>query len=365
MSAAAEALPTAGVVATLDALGLSTSTFYRLQQPSRPSKRRTPARALSATEQRTALDALHEERFQDRAPAEVVAALAKEGRYVGSERTLYRLLAKRDEVRERRNQLVHPNYAKPELVATAPNQVWSWDITKLLTTTKLVYLYLYVVIDIYSRYVVGWLLAERENAALATRLIDETVARHDVKPGTITLHADRGAPMRSKLLSQLLAELDVNKTFNRPHTSNDNPYSESHFKTLKYHPGFPRKLRNLDDGLAHCRPFFAWYNGEHHHSGIELLTPCDVHFGHADVVLKQRHDVMMAAYAAHPERFVHGPPRLRQLPSQVAINPPSTSPAATAESSPTQPSPASVAASTTTSTEVDPEASLSSQDLVH
>ncbi len=365
MSAPAEVAPAAGVVATLDALGLSTSTFYRRQQPARPSKRRTPARALSAAEQQAALDALHEERFQDRAPAEIVASLATEGRYVGSERTLYRLLAKRGEVRERRNQLVHPNYAKPELVATAPNQVWSWDITKLMTTTKLVYLYLYVVIDIYSRYVVGWLLAERENAALAARLIDETVARYDVTPGCITLHADRGAPMRSKLLSQLLAELDVNKSFNRPHTSNDNPYSESHFKTLKYHPGFPRKLSNLDDGLAHCRPFFAWYNDEHHHSGIELLTPGDVHFGRAVDVLKHRHDVMMAAYAAHPERFVHGPPRLRQLPSEVAINPKTTSPATTAPVCSTQPSPASGAASTTTSTEVNPDASLSSQDLVH
>jgi len=365
MSAAAETIPTSGVVATLDALGLSTSTFYRLLQPSRPSKRRTPARALSATEQQVALDALHEERFQDRPPAEVVATLAEEGRYVGSERTLYRLLAKHDEVRERRNQLVHPNYAKPELVATAPNQVWSWDITKLLTTTKLVYLYLYVVIDIYSRYVVGWLLAERENAALATRLVDEVVARNDVKPGCITLHADRGAPMRSKLLSQLLAELDVNKSFSRPHTSNDNPYSESHFKTLKYHPGFPRKLRNLDDGLAHCRQFFSWYNDEHHHSGIELFTPSDVHFGRADAVLKQRHDVMMAAYAQHPERFVQGPPRLRQLPSQVAINPPTTSPAATTPVCSTQPSPASVAASTTFSTEVYPHAPVSSQDSVH
>jgi putative transposase len=365
MSAAAETIPTLGVVATLDALSLSTSTFYRLQQPSRPSQRRTPARALSTTEQQAALDALHEERFQDRPPAEVVASLAAEGRYVASERTLYRLLAKHDEVRERRNQLVHPKYAKPELVATAPNQVWSWDITKLLTTTKLVYLYLYVVIDIYSRYVVGWLLAERENAALAARLVDEVVARNDVKPGCITLHADRGAPMRSKLLSQLLAELDVNKSFSRPHTSNDNPYSESHFKTLKYHPGFPRKLRNLEDGLAHCRRFFSWYNDEHHHSGIELLTPSDVHFGRADAMLKQRHDVMMAAYAQHPERFVHGPPRLRQLPSQVAINPPSTSTVAGNPDMLNPPPLAALVSSTTTSTEVDPQASLSSQDLVH
>ena len=308
------------------------------------------------------MDALHDERFQDRTPAEVVATLAEENRYVGSERTLYRLLERRGESRERRNQLVHANHAKPELLATAPNQVWSWDITKLLTERKFVYLYLYVVIDIYSRCVVGWLLAERENAALATRLIEETVTKHDVKPGCITLHADRGAPMRSKLLSQLLAELDVNKSFSRPHTSNDNPFSESHFKTLKYHPGFPRRLRDLADGLAHCRPFFRWYNEEHHHSGIELLTPNDVHLGRADIVLKQRHDVMMAAYHAHPERFVHGPPRLRQLAAVVAINPPAQPASPTGAE--TNPLPAKPASSTMTTMEVDLGRAFSTQQSV-
>ena len=362
MSAAAEVLPSAGVVATLDALGLSSSTYYRRQKPRLPSRRRKPVRALSAEEQQAALDALHEPRFQDRTPAEVVSTLAEEDRYVGSERTLYRLLEERGESRERRNQRVHASHAKPELLATAPNQVWSWDITKLLTETKFVYLYLYVVIDIYSRCVVGWLLAERENASLATRLIEETVAKHDVKPGCITLHADRGAPMRSKLLSQLLAELDVTKSFSRPHTSNDNPFSESHFKTLKYHPGFPRKLQNLADGLAHCRPFFRWYNEEHHHSGIELLTPNDVHMGRADAVLKRRHDVVMAAYHAHPERFVHGPPRLRQLAPVVTINPPAQ-PASTTEADTTL-LPAKPDSSTTMTMEVDLRRAFSTQESV-
>jgi putative transposase len=327
MKSAVEVMPATGVVAILTALGLSVATFYRQRKPKKTAARTTPARALSTTERTNVLAVLHEERFRDRAPAEVVATLLDEGRYLASERTMYRLLAAQGESHERRNQLVHPTYAKPELVATAPNQVWSWDITKLLTHQKFVYLYLYVVIDIFSRYVVGWLLADKENAALAARLVDETIAKHDVTPGVLTLHADRGAPMRSKLLSQLLAELDVGKSFNRPHTSNDNPFSESAFKTVKYHPGFPRKFVDVDDGLKHFRSFFPWYNNEHHHSGIAMLTPADVHYRGADAALQRHHDVAMAAYAKHPERFVNGPPRRRELPTAVFINPPpSTTP---------------------------------------
>lgn len=236
---------------------------------------------------------------------------------------MYRVLAANAEVRERRNQLVHPVYAKPELVATRPNQVYSWDITKLLTFEKFVYLYLYVVMDIFSRYVVGWMLAEKENAGLATRLIEETMAKQDVKPGEITLHADRGSPMRSKLLAELLSKLDAVRSFSRPHTSNDNPFSESGFKTLKYHPTFPKKFQGELDGRAFCKPYFDWYNEKHHHSGIALLTPADVHFGRAEAVLKQRHDVKLAAYRAYPERFVNGAPRLEEIPSAVYINPPS------------------------------------------
>jgi len=323
MSAALEVMPTTGVVATLDALGLSVATFYRARVPKVAlPPRPTPARALSAAERQTIRDVLHEDRFQDLPPAEIVATLLGEGRYLGSERTMYRVLAASAEVKERRNQLVHPVYAKPELVATKPNQVWSWDITKLLTFEKFVYLYLYVVMDIFSRYVVGWMLANRENAALATRLIEETMAKEDVQPGEITLHADRGSPMRSKLLAQLLAKLDAGRSFSRPHTSNDNPFSESAFKTLKYHPSFPRRFHGDIDGRAFCTPYFDWYNNEHHHSGISLLTPADVHFGKAEVALKRRHDVKLAAYHAHPERFVNGPPRLEQIPSAVYINPP-------------------------------------------
>lgn len=323
MSAALDVMPKTGVVATLDALGLSVATFYRARAPRLPlPPRSTPARSLSPTERQTIRDVLHEDRFQDLPPAEIVATLLGEGRYLGSERTMYRVLAASAEVKERRNQLVHPAYAKPELVATRPNQVWSWDITKLLTFEKFVYLYLYVVLDIFSRYVVGWMLADRENAALATRLIEETMAKEDVQPGEITLHADRGSPMRSKLLAELLAKLDAGRSFSRPHTSNDNPFSESAFKTLKYHPSFPRKFHGDIDGRAFCTPYFDWYNNEHHHSGITLLTPADVHFGRAEEALKRRHAVKLAAYHAHPERFVNGPPRLEEIPSAVYINPP-------------------------------------------
>lgn len=324
MNAAREVMPATGVVAILAALGLSAATFYRGLKPKEPAPPRpTPARALSPIERQAVLDALHEERFRDLSPAEVHAQLLGEGKYLGSERTMYRILASQNEVKERRNQLVRPAPVKPELIATGPNQVWSWDITKLLTFEKFVYLYLYVIMDIFSRYIVGWMLAARENATLATQFIDETIAKYDVPPGQLTLHADRGAPMRSKLLIELLAKLDTAKSYSRPHTSNDNPFSESAFKTLKYHPTFPRKFHGDVDGRAFCKPYFDWYNDHHHHSGIALLTPADVHFGRADEILRRRHDVKLAAFQAHPERFVNGPPRMIDLPRAVYINEPS------------------------------------------
>ena len=335
MTAAIEAMPGTGSVAILAALGLSVATFYRGRKPKPPApKRPAPARTLSPEERTALLEVLHEERFRDSPPAEIIPVLLAEGKYLASERTMYRVLADNHEVRERRNQLVHPVYAKPELIATAPNQVWSWDITKLLTFEKFSYLYLYVIMDIFSRYVVGWLLSSKENAVLATRLINETVAKHDVAPGELTVHADRGAPMRSKLLSQLLAQLDVTKSHSRPHTSNDNAFSESQFKTMKYHRDFPGRFHGDGDGNAFCKPWFNWYNEEHHHSGIAMLTPADVHFARAEEVLKHRHDVMMATYDARPERFVNGPPRLGQLPSAVYINPPTTTAAPATGSEP-------------------------------
>lgn len=323
MNAANSVMPTAGVVAILVALGLSVATFYRRRRPKVPSRPRpTPSRALSPEERQSVLSLLHEPRFVDKAPAEIVATLLEEDQFPCSERTMYRVLAAHGEVKERRDQLRHPAYSKPELIATAPDQVWSWDITKLRTWEKFQYLYLYVILDIYSRYVVGWLLAEHESATLAKRLVQETCEKHGVSPDH--LHADRGSPMKSKLLSQLLAELDINRSHSRPHVSNDNPFSESQFKTLKYHPTFPDKFGGLDHGLTFCRSFFPWYNDEHHHSALAYLTPRQVHYGQTDEVFRRRHEALLAAYRAHPERFVGGPPRMPTLPRAVYINPPAS-----------------------------------------
>ena len=323
MSAAVEVVSTVGVSPVLSALGLSSSTFYRRRKPTAPRPaRKRPARALAPAEQSLILGELHGSRFVDSSPAEVVATLLDEERYLCSERTMYRLLAAHKEVRERRNQLRHPEYKKPELLATGPNQVWSWDITKLKTHTKWVYLYLYVILDIFSRYVVGWTLAEKENGAIAERLVRETLDKHGIVPGQLILHADRGSPMKAKPLVHLLSTCDVLRSHSRPHVSDDNPFSESQFRTMKYHPTFPDRFGGQLDGFTFCRSFFPWYNHEHHHSGIAYLTPADVHYDRADEVLRRRHAAMMVAYAAHPERFVGQPPIAKLLPAAVYINPP-------------------------------------------
>jgi putative transposase len=283
---------------------------------------RVHPRALSVAEQQAVRDVLHSDRFQDAAPAAVYATLLDEGTYLASERTMYRLLAAEGETRSRRDQLVHPAYAKPELLATTPNQVWSWDSTKLLGPAKWSYFYLYVILDIYSRYVVGWMVAHREQAELAERLIAETLAKQDISPDQLTLHADRGSSMTSKPVAFLLADLGITKTHSRPHVSNDNPYSESQFKTLKYRPGFPDRFASMEDARAFCQDFFRWYNTEHRHSGIGLLPPAVVHYGQAQDAYDTRSAVLAAAYAAHPERFVRHAPRPPQLPTAAWINPP-------------------------------------------
>jgi putative transposase len=322
MTAAMELMPNVGCKAALEAVGLSRATFYRQRRQRPPKPRPTPARALSEAERTSIVQAMDSDRFVDRSPSEAVHTLAQEGTYLASERTFYRVLAQHDQVRERRAQRRHPVYAMPQLLATARNQVWSWDITKLMMIEKLRYLFLYVIMDIYSRYVVGWMVAEHENAGSARTLIGETCQRQNAQPHVLTLHSDRGSPMRSKTLAQLMAGLDVNMSFSRPQVSNDNPFSESLFKTAKYHPGFPQRFTGLPDAEQACARFFQWYNDHHHHSGIEHLTPAQVHMGLA--VLAQRHQTNMAAFSQHPERFVHGPPRLRTLPPAVYINPPDT-----------------------------------------
>lgn len=312
-----------GIEPICRALGLARATYYRLQ--SARAVQRTEGdhpRALSSEERHTVLSVLNEERFCDQAPAEVYASLLDEGKYLCSERTMYRILAEHHQVRERRDQLRHPHYAAPELLASRPNAVWSWDITKLLGPAKWTYFYLYVILDIFSRYVVGWMVAYRESAQLAQRLIQETLRRQGIEPGELTLHADRGSSMTSRPVAFLLAELGVTKTHSRPHVSNDNPYSESQFKTMKYRPEFPERFGSYQDARGFCGEFFRWYNHEHHHSGLGYLTPYEVHYGLAEGRREQRAAVLQQAYERNPHRFVRGLPQPALLPTAVWINKP-------------------------------------------
>jgi putative transposase len=314
--------PRLGVGRLCAALVLPRATYYRRLQAQAPQARLKPASTLSRAERQAVLDVLHEPRFADLAPAEVYARLLDEERYLCSERTMYRVLAENAEVRERRAQLRHPEYKKPELLATAPNQVWSWDITKLHGPVKWSHFHLYVLIDIFSRCVVGWMVASKEAAHLAEKLISDTCARQEIKPGQLGIHADRGSSMMSKTVALLYADLGVSKSHSRPHVSNDNPFSEAHFKTLKYRPDFPERFGSLADARAHCVRFFAWYNREHRHGGIGLLTPHDVHSGFAAARITMRAHTLSTAYALHPERFVAGPPKPAPAPTAVWINPP-------------------------------------------
>ena len=303
---------------------MSRATFYRRRRPEtgHQQPRATPARALSEKEQDTVFDTLCSEEFVDRAPAEVVATLLDRKVYLCSERTMYRVLASRALVQERRPQRSHPEYQKPELMATGPNQVWSWDITRLLGPKKWTYYYLYVILDIFSRYNPGWMVADRENSALAGRLIQQTCLKHGVQPQVLTLHSDRGAPMTSQCTAQLLADLGVTRSLSRPQVSDDNPFSEAQFKTLKYHPSFPGRFSDQGQAKNFCRSFFRWYNAEHRHGGISMLTPEQVHFGRADEIIARREAVLREAWLAHPDRFVAGEPKPKPLPEAVWINPP-------------------------------------------
>lgn len=331
MKAVTETRETLGVRETCVALGLPRATWYRSQ---RPVSLETPGsgdetgpcvtspRALRREERSLVLDVLNSERFADMAVPQVHATLLDEGRYLCSPRTMYRILDGVDQVRERRAQLQHPIYTKPELLARAPNQVWSWDITKLKGPAKWNHFQLYVILDVYSRYVVGWMVASRESAKLATNLIAQTIAKQRVDRGQLTIHADRGSSMTSKDVAFLLADLGVTKTHSRPHVSNDNPYSEAHFKTLKYRPEFPERFGSIEDARAFCRRFFDWYNRRHRHSGIAMMTPSDVHFGRVEVIVAQRARVLAAARGRHPERFVSKVPAQPRRPQAAWINPP-------------------------------------------
>lgn len=318
--------PRLGVAPTCRALRVGRATYYRQRRPAAPRRVRSSPRALGEAERAHVLEVLHTPRFADQAPAEVYATLLDEGTYLCSERTMYRLLAAHHEVRERRDVLRHPRYAAPELLATQPNQLWSWDITKLRGPAKWTYYYLYVILDVFSRYVVGWTIALRESARLAETLLAETYTRQGIVPGQLTVHADRGAAMTSKPVAFLLADLGVTKTHSRPHVSNDNPYSESHFKTLKYRPEFPESFGSLEHSRAVGHDLFQWYNEEHHHAALGYLTPADVHYGRGAARRAQRAAVLTQAFAAHPERFCHGVPHPPQLPTAAWINRPLIAP---------------------------------------
>ena len=327
MKAAEELATHVGVAPACVALSVARATYYRRLRPStgHQQSRATPARALSEKEQDEVFDTLCSPRFVDRSPGEVRATLLDEGVYLCSERTMYRVLASRAAVQERRPQRIHPEYTKPELMATAPNQVWSWDITRLLGPQKWSYFYLYVILDIFSRYVVGWMVANRENAALAGRLIQQSCLKFGVQPQILTLHSDRGAPMTSQCTAQLLADLGVTRSLSRPQVSDDNPFSEAQFKTLKYHPSFPGRFDDQNHAKTFSRSFFPWYNTEHRHGGISMLTPEQVHFGQAEQIIARRQAVLREAWAAHPERFVSGESKPKPLPQAVWINPPGPS----------------------------------------
>jgi putative transposase len=329
-TAIADLAPQLGVRAACEAVGAAQAGYYRRHRqgpvPERsapiPHQQRRQPRALTEAEQQAILDLLHSDRFVDLAPAEVWATLLDEGVYLASISTFYRLLRRAGESRERRRQATHPATVKPELVATAPNQVWSWDITKLRGPTKWTYYHLYVILDIYSRYAVGWMVASRESAALAEVLIRQTCAKQSIGRDQLTIHADRGSSMTSKPVALLLADLGITQSHSRPHVSDDNPFSEAQFKTLKYRPDFPSRFDSIDAARLHCQVFFPWYNDEHRHSGLGLHTPADVHYGLAETIRDKRAAILTDAYTAHPQRFIRKPPEPPQLPTGSWINPP-------------------------------------------
>ena len=320
---ALEASEEYGVSEACRAFGVSRATLYRRRIPKPTEAENKPNhRKLTDREEQEVLNMLISNRFMDESVPEIYATLLDENTYFCSQRTMYRILERNQAVRERRDQCRHPEYTKPELLATGPNQVWSWDITKLKGPQKWSHYYLYVIMDIYSRCVVGWMVATRESAFLAERLIQDTCLKQQIDPDQLTLHADRGTSMRSKLVAQLLADMGVTKSHSRPHTSNDNPYSEAQFKTLKYHHTFPKSFGCIEDAQSFLRGFFSWYNHQHKHSGIGYMTPESLHTGEAHKIREKRCLTLQQAYRKHPERFVSGLPQPPDIPVAAWINKP-------------------------------------------
>lgn len=323
MMAALGIAPQVGVLDACAAFGVSRATVYRRRQLKVVRLPRSVRRSLSPAERAELLRVLCSERFVDASPAEVHATLLDEKVYLASTSTMYRVLRAQRAVRERRAVARHPSYARPELVAMAPNQVWTWDITKVRGPDRRVWFHLYVILDLYSRYVVGWMLSSTESASQAERFIAETLEKEGVLRDTLTLHSDRGTSMRSRTVAEMLDDLGVTKSHSRPRTSNDNPFSESQFKTMKYCPFFPGWFASVAEGRTFFAMFFGWYNTEHHHSGLAMLTPATVHSGRVDEVIGVRQSALDVAHATHPERFVRGAPKASRPATEVWINRPS------------------------------------------
>lgn len=331
MDAVEQVAPELGVAEACRVIGVPRSSFYRHRRPPRGQSciiERPPTRApqrpnaLSADERASILDACRAARFVDASPMQIYFTLLDEGTYLGSWRSYYRVLAGHGEIRERRDQLRHPNHPIPRLKATGPNEVWTWDVTKLLGPAKWNYYYLYVLLDLYSRYAVGFTVASADTAAIARWLISETLDKYGVDPRSLTIHSDRGASQTAKPVAHLMADLGITKSLSRPRVSNDNPFSEAHFKTLKYRPAFPDRFQTKEHAGEFCRSFMRWYNQDHRHSGIGYMTPADVYFGRTDQIHTVRAAALNAAFASHPERFVRKPPEPPVLPEVVWINRP-------------------------------------------
>lgn len=319
-----------GVRQACEALGLAPATFYRRIQPANTEpkrnvtvpKPRLSVRAITRAERERVIEVMHSERFRDEPVPQVYATLLDEGVYLCSMASMYRILRERGETSERRALKEHTPAKRPELLASAPNEVWSWDITKLKGPGRWNYFCLYVILDVFSRYAVGWTVEERESADLATDFIQEIAFRQGIAKGQLTIHADRGAAMTSRSVSQLMVELGIERSHSRPHVSNDNPFSESHFKTMKYRPEVPDRFASAEHAREVFSKLFDWYNECHRHSGIGFMTPSAVHFGRTAEITERRQHALRVAYNLHPERFVGGEPRAPVVPTEVWINKP-------------------------------------------
>lgn len=305
-----------------ETLGVNRSTWYNHLAPKTTPEGRTPPRKLAESERAEVLRTLNSETFQNESVPTVYAKLLDKETYLCSQRTMYRILKDQKQTRPRRHEREHPNYHKPQLVATGPNQVWSWDITRLKGPKSWIFYELYVVIDIYSRCIVSWCLSEHESGEQAKALIKAACIREGINKHQLTVHSDRGRAMRSKQLSDLYGELGIIRSLNRPRVSNDNPYSESQFKTLKYRPDYPDRFGSIEDARTHLRAFFEWYNTEHRHSGIAMMPPAEVHAGRSEEIRRKRQTILRKAHQRHPERFVRGIPQAKGVPEKVWINEP-------------------------------------------